>query len=87
MTYRILLHPKAFLNSCDPTIENRIKNNIKELKTLPEKRGTHLTHSSFWKQRAGDYRVIYEIDHEADRILVLFIGHRTHVYDDFSKLL
>jgi mRNA-degrading endonuclease RelE of RelBE toxin-antitoxin system len=30
---------------------------------------------------------VYEIDRASKRVIVLFIGHRRDVYDDFSKLL
>ncbi|NIP34538.1 MAG: type II toxin-antitoxin system RelE/ParE family toxin, partial [Thermoplasmata archaeon] len=43
--------------------------------------------SEFWRLRIADYRAIYEIDTTNDRVVVLFIGHRTDVYDDFSRLL
>jgi mRNA-degrading endonuclease RelE of RelBE toxin-antitoxin system len=34
----------------------------------------------------GDYRAVYEIWVEKRRVVVLFIGHRKNVYDDFSRL-
>ena len=37
--------------------------------------------------RVGDHRVVYEIDRARNRVIVLFIGHRRDVYDDFSRLL
>jgi mRNA interferase RelE/StbE len=43
--------------------------------------------SRFWKMRVGDYRVIYEIDRSSNHVIVLFVGHRKNVYDDFSKLV
>ncbi|MEA1993491.1 MAG: type II toxin-antitoxin system RelE/ParE family toxin [Euryarchaeota archaeon] len=84
----LLLHQKAkvFLDSINNSLKNRIKKKIKELETLSKKRGMHLKYSPFWKQRAGDYKIIYEIDKENNRILILFIGHRRNLYDDFSKL-
>ena len=48
--------------------------------------GKTLRHSSFWSLRAGDCPAIYEIDWESRRVIVLFIGHRSSVYEDFSKL-
>ena len=53
----------------------------------PEEKGERLTNSPFWKIRVGDHRVTYEIDKEHSRIIVLFIGNRKHVYDEFSRLL
>ncbi|RZN70923.1 MAG: type II toxin-antitoxin system mRNA interferase toxin, RelE/StbE family, partial [Candidatus Methanolliviera hydrocarbonicum] len=47
--------------------------------------GECLKHSIYWRLRIGKYRAIYKI--ENSKIIVLFIGHRKNVYDDFSKLL
>ena len=33
-----------------------------------------------WRIRVGDYRIIYDIDDEKQRIIVLQIGHRRDVY-------
>ncbi|MFB6088786.1 MAG: type II toxin-antitoxin system RelE/ParE family toxin, partial [Candidatus Aenigmatarchaeota archaeon] len=43
--------------------------------------------SKFYRLRIGDYRAIYEVDKKKEKVVVLFIGHRKNVYDDFSKLL
>lgn len=88
MNYKIFLHPKAakFLEKLDTSKRQRIKGKIKELKKNPEL-GKHLRYSPFWSLRIGDYRVIYEIVKEKRQIIILFIGHRKKVYNDFSKLL
>ena len=49
--------------------------------------GDQLKPSQFWKIRVGDYRIIYEIDRSSNRVIVLFIGHRKNVYDEFSRLV
>ncbi len=59
---------------------------MKELEESPEI-GEQLKPSRFWKLRAGDYRMIYEIDKASNRVIVLFVGHRKNVYDEFSRLL
>jgi mRNA interferase RelE/StbE len=59
---------------------------LKELERSPEM-GEQLKPSRFWKVRVGDYRVIYEIDRTSNQVIVLFVGHRKNVYDDFSRLL
>lgn len=59
---------------------------LKLLEQSPEA-GEQLKPSQFWKIRIGDYRVIYEIDRSSNRVLILFVGHRKNVYDEFSKLL
>lgn len=88
MGYQILLHPKAraFLDGTDADQRGRIRERLLSLGDEPKK-GTRLRHSEFWRLRIGDYRAIYEIDHGTERVVVLFIGHRRDVYDDFSRLL
>ncbi|MEN3052337.1 MAG: type II toxin-antitoxin system RelE/ParE family toxin [Candidatus Methanosuratincola petrocarbonis] len=87
MSYQVLLHPSAAkeLEKIDSRERVRILERLRELRDEP-KIGKTLRHSSFWSLRAGDYRAIYEIDWESRRVIVLFIGHRSSVYEDFSKL-
>ena len=89
MTYAVLLHPRAAkeLNKLEPSIRVRIVKRAKELHDNPAGLGKSLNQSDFWSLRVGDYRVIYEIDLDKKRVLVLFVGHRSKVYDDFSKML
>lgn len=88
MKYAVLLHPKAAkeLQTLDETEKTRITARLKELKDEPEKMGKRLKHSNYWSLRIGEYRAIYEINKENKQIIVLFIGHRKNVYDDFTKL-
>jgi mRNA interferase RelE/StbE len=68
------------------SIRRRIHEALKELENSPEK-GDQLKPSQFWRLRVGDYRAIYEIDRAHEKIVVLYVGHRKNVYDDFSRLL
>jgi mRNA interferase RelE/StbE len=88
MSYQVLLHPKAhaFLEGLGDDLRARIRNKLLSLVDDP-KMGTRLKHSEFWRLRIGDYRAIYELDAKTERVIVLFIGHRRDVYDDFSRLL
>ncbi|MFP4006187.1 MAG: type II toxin-antitoxin system RelE family toxin [Candidatus Hadarchaeia archaeon] len=88
MSYDVLLHPKAdkFLEKVDKNLRDRIRNKLKDLESDPKK-GKRLSGSEFRRLRIGDYRVIYETDQDEERAIVLFIGHRKNVYDDFSKLV
>jgi mRNA interferase RelE/StbE len=88
MSFTVLLHPKAAkeLEKIENTIKARIVERLRELKDNPEKVGKALKYSNFWSLRVGDYRAIYEIDRTIKQVIVLFIGHRKKVYDDFSKL-
>jgi mRNA interferase RelE/StbE len=86
--FEVLLHPLAArsLERMDSEISQQIKKKLRELQGYPEQRGKHLRHTQFWSLRIGDYRAIYEIDNKDKRVIILFIGHRDDVYDDFSKL-
>jgi len=89
LTYQVLLHPKAarFLSGLRDPLRTRIKGALRELEDSPETKGERLSPSAFWRIRVGDYRAIYEIDRKDKRVIVLHIGHRSKVYDDFSRLL
>lgn len=87
MSFRVLLHPKAakFLEKLNRRVGLEIKRKLVQLEDRPEL-GKRLRYSNFWSLRAGGYRVIYEIWRGEKHIVVLFIGHRERVYEDFSKL-
>ncbi len=89
MSFSVLLHPKANteLENLDETIAKRIRERLRDLRTDPEKHGSRLKFTDFWRVRIGDYRAIYEIDYQGKRVIVLYIGHRKNVYDDFSKVI
>ncbi len=38
--------------------------------------------SDYYRWRIGDYRAIYELDHDGLLVIVAFIGHRREVYDE-----
>ena len=88
MSFKVLLHPAAArsLEKLDSEIKRRIMNKLGELKQYPA-RGKPLRYSHFRSLRIGDYRTIYEAHENTNEVIVLFIGHRKDVYDDFSKLI
>ena len=88
MTYSVLLHPKAAkeLQRLNSQTRSRIVERARELCEKPQA-GKPLAQSDFWSLRVGDYRVIYQIDKERMQVVILFIGHRNKVYDDFEKML
>ena len=89
MSFSVLLHPKANieLENLDETIAKRIRERLRDLRNDPEKHGSRLKFTDFWRARIGDYRAIYEIGYQRKRVIVLYIGHRKNVYDDFSKVI
>jgi len=88
LTFEVLLCPKAAraLKKLQPSVRKRAIGLMKELSRTPEK-GEQLKPSRFWRVRVGDYRVIYEVDRSSSKVVILFIGHRKDVYDEFSRLL
>jgi Cytotoxic translational repressor of toxin-antitoxin stability system len=88
VTFTVLLHPKAVkaLKKIEEQIKLRITEKLRELKNRPERVGKRLKYSEFWSLRVGDYRAIYEINRDKNQVVILFIGHRKKVYDDFSKM-
>jgi mRNA interferase RelE/StbE len=88
VAFTVLLHPRAAkdLDRIEKVVRQRIKEQLRGLQDNPEQVGKQLKYSDFWSLRVGDYRAIYEIDRKKRQVIVLFIGHRKKVYDDFSKL-
>ena len=88
MRYTVLLHPKAAqsIEKIGEPLRTRIKERLAELKEDPEKKGGKLKYTEFWRLRVGDYRAIYEISREEGQVVVLYVGHRGEVYDDFSRI-
>ena len=88
MAFGVFLHPKAAkeLAKIEESVRLRIVERLRELRDSPERVGKRLKFSDFWSLRVGDYRAIYEIDRDKNKVIVLFVGHRRKVYDDFSKM-
>jgi len=38
--------------------------------------------AGYYRWRIGDYRAIYELDHEGRILIVAIIGHRREIYDE-----
>ncbi|MEM2925784.1 MAG: type II toxin-antitoxin system RelE/ParE family toxin [Methanocellales archaeon] len=87
MAFAVFLHPKAAkaLEKIEKSVSLRIKEKLANLKEDPEI-GKPLKYTNFYSLRISDYRAIYEIEREKNRVVILFIGHRKKVYDDFSKI-
>jgi len=88
VTFTVLLHPKAVkaLEKIEEQTRSRITEKLRELRNRPERVGKRLKYSEFWSLRVGDYRAIYEINRDKNQVVILFIGPRKKVYDDFSKM-
>jgi len=88
VAFSVLLHPKAAkaLEKIEKPARLRMKERLRELSERPERVGKPLKYTNFWSIRIGDYRAIYEINRDKSQVVILFIGHRKKVYDDFSKM-
>ena len=69
-----------FLVNLDKTNEEMIRSKLKKLAESPEFFGKHLKGTNSWSLRIGKYRVLFEIDKEENKILIMTIGHRKEVY-------
>jgi len=80
---RILDAAARDLARLDPTIGHRIVNRIRWLaENLDDVRPEALTGdlAGFYKLRIGDHRVVYEILHSYQMIVIHLIGHRREIY-------
>jgi mRNA interferase RelE/StbE len=83
MTYSvsILRSAQKSLGSIPSAFQDRIVTAIRRLASNPRPPGVKkLAGRDAWRIRAGDYRVIYEIEDADLMILVVDIGHRREIY-------
>ncbi len=83
---QVILTPEAQMDikRLDPAFQTRILN---KLEWMGQNAGL-LRHRALrgkgWsgclKYRVGDYRIIYQIDQSAEKLVVLKVGHRREVY-------
>lgn len=82
MTYETLIERSAqrSLSKITQPHQDRIIEAINTLRSNPRPVGVQkLSGREAWRIRVGDYRVIYEINDEASRVLVATLGHRREV--------
>ena len=87
MRFSVLLDPRVArqLGKMDVNLRRKIKEALSELQEAPDQKGERLHPSDYWKIRIGDYRAIYQI--ESKSVIIIFVGHRSKVYDNFERLL
>lgn len=88
MEFQVFLHPKAHkaLEKLDAKTRERVREKLKELRFEPVVKGERLTGFTYYRIRVGDFKAIYEIMDNEKKVVVLYVGHRSKVYDDFKKL-
>lgn len=83
--YKIIILPKAFegISRLDKAVAQRVTDKLTwlseniEITTQLLLKGSF---SGFCKLKAGDWRVIYEVDYEEKVVTVHKVGHRREIY-------
>ena len=82
--YNVVLSRRAFkdLEKLDPTVRRRIIDRLDELSENPYPKDCIKIHAKegLYRLRVGDYRILYEINHQKQMILVIKIDHRRRIY-------
>ena len=69
------------LKKLDRTVANRIFKKVSQLSENPYYSNvTKMIGDPYFRLRVGDYRIIFDIQNDMLRILVLKVGHRKNVY-------
>ena len=82
--YELIYSPIALkaLEKLEKSVQERIISTLERLRIRPESCDIkRLVGMPGYRFRVGDYRVIFDIDKNELKILVLKIGHRKKVYD------
>jgi mRNA interferase RelE/StbE len=85
--YKVLLKKPAekYLNKLSGKMYRAVRSKIEELKTnpLPGDAIPLKGYSHTYRMRLGDIRIIYEVHQEKLIILIIDIGSRGQVYDNY----
>ncbi|RNL60001.1 type II toxin-antitoxin system RelE/ParE family toxin [Nocardioides marmoriginsengisoli] len=84
MTYQVEIAPAAArqLRKLDPQAGRRILTVLELLAMGPRPAGAKklVGGEGEWRVRTGDYRIVYEIEDDVLRVLVVAVGHRRDSY-------
>jgi len=80
MMYEIIISERAFkeIDKLEKTMQERIINALERIRFRPYAFITKLVGDTGYRLRAGDYRIIIDID--KNRLVVLKVGHRKNIY-------
>jgi len=83
--FRVIFDEKAIesLEKLEYKIKERIYKKIISTKEKPFHYFEKLTKRNEYKLRAGNYRVIADVDEKSNKIIVLFVGHRKNIYKNY----
>lgn len=84
MSYTVVLYPSAERERrrLQGDIRERVNHRLLSLEQEPRPPGVEklVGRPNAWRIRAGEYRILYEIDDAARRVAVFRIAHRRDVY-------
>jgi len=84
--FKIVLHRKAVkeLNSLSPSIENRVREAIKEIKINPFSGDVKPVKGlrGVFRRRIGNYRIIFTVSFEENIVVILRISPREKAYEN-----
>ena len=84
--FQIILVPEAQadIRRLDPALQTRILNKLEWMGQNAQLLRHQALQGKEWtgcfKYRVGDYRILYQIDWSAEKLVVLKVGHRREVY-------
>ena len=83
MPFRIIWSEPAekALRKLDRHVARRIYEAVGELAEQPLRNVVRLANSPCYRLRVGDYRVIFDLQADRLRILIVKVGHRKNIYD------
>jgi mRNA interferase RelE/StbE len=86
--YSVELKTQAqkFIEAQPEKIQRQLIRKIEDLAGNPNPAGSKLLHSEkkLYRIRSGDYRIIYQVQHENLLILIVKVDHRKDVYERLS---
>lgn len=82
MKYQVIWAESAAreLGKLEPSVARQIYSKVGELADNPYRNVRKLRGDKGFRLRVGDYRVIFDVDGERLRVLVLKVGHRSRIY-------
>ena len=86
MTYNIYWADKKVrktFDSMSPFVQSRVIESIRELSSNPRPSGVKRLVGKLqgvWRIRIGDFRLLYDIDDKAKKVVLLGLGHRRQIY-------
>ena len=87
MNYQIVWDPKArdFLRKLNKPEAQRIIKKVNSIVDCPRHYLETLVDIAAYKLRAGDYRILIDLDETNKVISVILIGHRKDVYQEIQR--